>query len=150
MEKLVNKRKSHYKMKKMHEYKFVSNHLELIEEQEYNGLNSLKVSELEKMREEKLSEENCWQLKQISALESDLHDERKLKNEAVNFNEKLELALYDLEIKLEQVKDEFAMVSENSFTTSKKIQVEKDLAGKKAFSECTVFEKTINSLDDQR
>ena len=47
----------------MHEYKFVSNHLELIEEQEYNSLNSLKVSELEKMREEKLSEENCWQLK---------------------------------------------------------------------------------------
>jgi hypothetical protein len=39
---------------------------------------------------------------------------------------------------------------EANFTTSKKIQVEKDLAGKKAFSECTVFEKTINSLDDQR
>jgi hypothetical protein len=63
LEKLVNKRKSHYKMIIMHEYKFVSNHLELIEEQEYNSLNSLKVSELEKMREEKLSEENCWQLK---------------------------------------------------------------------------------------
>jgi hypothetical protein len=46
-------------------------------------------------------------------LKSDLHVERKLKNTAVNLNEKLELALYDLEIILEQVKDELAMVSEN-------------------------------------
>jgi hypothetical protein len=95
------------------------------------------VSELEKMREEKLSEENCWQLKQISALESDLHDERKLKNEAVNLNEKLELALYDLEIKLEQVKDELAMVSENLENKLKidemqaiQVQMQKDLAEK--------------------
>ncbi len=92
-----------------------------------------KLGENEKI----MSKENCWQLKQISALESDLHDERKLKNEAVNLNEKLELALYDLEIKLEQVKDELAMVSENLENKLKidemqaiQVQMQKDLAEK--------------------